>query len=140
MNILNIIKLKIYSNHIKPYKYSIYLNNNEISNLCVYTQYNKHEIIKMEKLFCKYQVKGLINENCFIHIICIPCKTNFYKNLLLYLDINDNIDIIKFILISSILFNKAKFITKEKIIILKILLFYNIFFKIYYKIILYIYI
>jgi Ca2+-binding EF-hand superfamily protein len=116
MNIINITKLKIYSNHTKPYKYFMYLNNNEISRLCIYTKFNKINIHELENIFYSYQNNGMICKSYIVKMIKFPNKTQFYKNMFIYFDIQYEVDIIHFILLCSIMYNKANFITTEKII------------------------
>lgn len=116
MNIINITKLKIYSNHMKPYKYSMYLNNNEINKLCKYTKFNKINIRELENIFYSYQNNGMIGKSYIVKMIKFPKETLFYKHLLIYFDIQYEVDIIHFILISSIMLNKMNFITTEKLI------------------------
>jgi hypothetical protein len=117
-SIIQNIKYEIYSQNINIKPYNIYLDDNEINNLCYYTKFTKKEVTNMEILFSKNQIKGIINDRQFISLIkiIIPTKTVFYKNLLYYFDINDNIDIIKFILIMSVMLKKSNFLDIEKII------------------------
>ena len=117
-SIIKNIKYMIYNGNIQLQSSNIYLDNREINHLCHYTKFNKNDIRNMEILFSKNQIKGIICNRQFISLIkiIVPKKTVFYKNLLYYFDINDNIDIIKFILIIAVILRKSNFINIEKII------------------------
>ena len=117
-SVIQEIKYKIYSQSINIESYNIYLDDREINILCYYTKFTKKEIINMEILFSKSQIKGIMCNRQFISLIkiIVPTKTLFYRNLLYYFDINNNIDIIKFILLVSILLRKSSFLKIEQII------------------------
>jgi Ca2+-binding EF-hand superfamily protein len=111
------IKYKIYSEPTQPYNYTMYLDERETNIICLYTTFTRKNIKYLEKIFQMNQTNGMINKNEFMSlIICsIPNKTLFYNNIFIN-DKSQGIDIIKFILILSIMYKKSNFARIERLI------------------------